>query len=475
MTIRIERFRYLALAIILSVGAGLIWGVVFAFGFGIVNSIISSHDVREELVFTHDETPIIQSYAGNNYGARTYRTLDGKPVEIAHYDLEHGARLSGPVNRRKRFFNLSWSQRIVDMRDDSYGPEKWYFICDGELHGRGYVVGYDKVAKAKIGYIGRNGFRSDEPPREEQFPVDGRKISRHGIRSLILYGVNMRDFRDTKYLLTDDGLIQINLKKRTVKNVWKETNLISAANLYDMRMVKTTSAKKISFPAILLRMPDRVLVFDPSGKEIQTYLLPAELRNDSLTFIPLKGDKALVHKSFHHHNELLWIDTAGKIVEHRRVDLRERAGLGRTAQSFVGFIGVPSIGVFVGTAVCYPWGAETESLGYWAALSKGLQMLGKGIHIYWPVFLFAGVISVILAVLCYRRQRKYGLPWTWVWTVFVLLFGVPAYLGYLAHRSWPVRLPCASCGRPAPRDREACFSCNHDFPAPKPKGIEVFA
>ena len=71
MTIRIERFRYLALAIILSVGAGMIWTVVFGFGFGIINSIIHSRDVREELVFTDNETPIIQSYVGNNYRART--------------------------------------------------------------------------------------------------------------------------------------------------------------------------------------------------------------------------------------------------------------------------------------------------------------------------------------------------------------------------------------------------------------------
>jgi hypothetical protein len=59
--------------------------------------------------------------------------------------------------------------------------------------------------------------------------------------------------------------------------------------------------------------------------------------------------------------------------------------------------------------------------------------------------------------------------------VFVLLFGVPAYLGYLAHRQWPGRRACPNCGRLAPRDRPACFACGRNFPSPAMKGIEVFA
>ena len=347
-------------------------------------------------------------------------------------------------------------------------PEAWYFVCDGNLDGRGYVVGYDKAAKAKTGYMGRNGFRSDKPPREEQFAVDGRRISMRGIGAVMLYGFDSR--QNAKYLLTDDGLVEINLKKRTVKVVRKETNLISAAASHEPQTdAETTSGEETSSQTILLRMPEEVLVLDSSGEEIQTYLLPAELRDGDLEWIPLQGGKALVQKSIRKRNELLWIDTTGKILERRRVDLHEPWKMSNTMHSLAVSIFVPSIGIICGVFACYPWGpAESGSLGYWAALSKGL-------HMYWPMFLIKGAICVALAILCYRRQRKYGLPWTWVWTGFVLVFGVPAYLGYLAHRKWPARLPCPSCGKLAPRDREACSSCNHDFPAPPPKGIEVFA
>ena len=94
---------------------------------------------------------------------------------------------------------------------------------------------------------------------------------------------------------------------------------------------------------------------------------------------------------------------------------------------------------------------------------------------WWPGLLTVTVISIVLAIFTYRRQRKYGLAWTWMWTGFVLVFGVPAYFGYLAHRVWPARLACPDCGKLAPRDRPACMHCGHDFPPPRPKGIEVFA
>ena len=91
----------------------------------------------------------------------------------------------------------------------------------------------------------------------------------------------------------------------------------------------------------------------------------------------------------------------------------------------------------------------------------------------WPGLLATVAFSLFWAWLCFRRQRKYGLRSTWLWTTFVLLFGLPAYVGYVAHRKWPARLPCPHCWRPVPRDRPACFACGHDFPPPALKGIEV--
>jgi hypothetical protein len=85
------------------------------------------------------------------------------------------------------------------------------------------------------------------------------------------------------------------------------------------------------------------------------------------------------------------------------------------------------------------------------------------------------LLSVILAVLCWRRNRQYFQPASGLWFVFVLLMGLPGLVGYLFHRRWPVQEACPACGRLVPRDRDACAACGKEFPAPQPKGIEVFA
>ena len=92
----------------------------------------------------------------------------------------------------------------------------------------------------------------------------------------------------------------------------------------------------------------------------------------------------------------------------------------------------------------------------------------------WPAVI-ASLAGVVVTVLCYRRQRAYGLRGTWCWTLVVFVFGIPGYLAYLAHRRWPTRLPCPACGRRVPRDRPACFVCRENFPRPALTGTEVFA
>lgn len=84
------------------------------------------------------------------------------------------------------------------------------------------------------------------------------------------------------------------------------------------------------------------------------------------------------------------------------------------------------------------------------------------------------VVSAALAVLAYRRQRKYHLPWAGVWAVFVFLGGIPGFLACRFHRNWATCEACPACSQVVPRDRAACARCGIEFPAPAPKGIEVY-
>jgi hypothetical protein len=80
-------------------------------------------------------------------------------------------------------------------------------------------------------------------------------------------------------------------------------------------------------------------------------------------------------------------------------------------------------------------------------------------------------------VLCYRRQVRYGMS-RWeriVWPLFVLLLGLPGWVGYRFGRSWPVLETCPACGAGVPRDREDCTRRETAFPPPALKGTEGFA
>jgi hypothetical protein len=481
---RRERFESLALAILLSIGAGVVWGMLSGWGMAILNDVLAPRGVYQHLIFLADGTPLIRSYDTRNYQEATFCALDGKPLKLSREASErtiNGEYLTGPGYQRSPFHGLSWQDRVILVDNDSYDAEVWYFVHDGKLDGHGYLVGYGTKTKAKIGYIGRGGFRPDEPPPDEQFPVSGRKMSRYGGPSMIgqyyqggYYNGYGGGPRNAKCLLADDGLMTIDLNKRSVKYLRKGTDLISGLrSLLPGPSAKTASPDEKGMPVILLRTPGQIVVLAADGKEIKTYRLPAELRDADLQWIALPGGKTLVGESYlgreRRRHELFWFDAGGKVVEHKQFELqfpRDSEFMQVAAPSVI----VPSPASIAGVMLCYPWGmAEVrESLPYSAALGKALAKI-------WPILLVTGIVSVVLAVLCYRRQRRYGLPWTWVWTIFVLLFGLPAYFGYVAHRVWPARLPCPHCGQLVPRDRPACCACGRDFPAPAAKGIEVFA
>jgi hypothetical protein len=169
---------------------------------------------------------------------------------------------------------------------------------------------------------------------------------------------------------------------------------------------------------------------------------------------------------------MMWIDTKGNIL--RQKDYRvERGGLADRMR-FLPWDTTLAAPAPLAIAAVFTW------LAPWMSLSLGeeptyVSALGKSSAEFWPALLAVCLFGGLMAWLCYRRQTRYGLPWTKTWVTFVFLGGFPGLVAYHVHRRWPALKPCPSCGRPLPCDRDSCFSCGRELPAPVPKGIDVFA
>jgi len=93
-------------------------------------------------------------------------------------------------------------------------------------------------------------------------------------------------------------------------------------------------------------------------------------------------------------------------------------------------------------------------------------------------FAIAGsIFSLLLAFFTLGWDRRFhGTPTSQVtWFIYVLLFGLPGLVGYLSHRKWPARLPCASCGKKMPVTAKVCPKCLTRMPPPEHTRTEIFA
>ena len=450
----------------LALGAGVAWGFLGAIVLSSVLALLepATHTKSEDLLISRDGTPFIQATNNDdNFNHITFRALDGTPYETPPRAAGWNARLSGPLSFPQRDQGTVWASRCTLIGTTRDG-ESWYFVHDGELPGCGYLVGYNVDTRLRVGYIGRDGFRPDEPPTDDCFSVDARRVWERTLT--ISPSVRPKPGQDENmpsggtpvgvfYLVVDDGLVLVNLNDRTARVISTDAGFVSAADMGWMIAVRTA---------------DRIRLLEPDGKEIRSYPLSVEIRrNDPIRIWELPKNEVVISLGgdWQPKHDLFWLDAAGKITRRERAEL-STAGQPRwispvVANCMGSLLAMPSPG-----AVLSIMGLDAWERGYWGRLRKLWPE-------WWPGLLGTVLISAVLAVLCYRRQRQYDLPWTRMWVGFVLLFGVPAYIGYLVHRHWPARLACPHCGRPAPRDREACFACGQEFPVPAPKGIEVFA
>lgn len=484
--------RPLGLATVLALGFGLVIGILFSWGYGVWEEINRSNMDLDRLTILLDGTPLIAGYHDGKY---EYHTIDGKKIKLPTENaiFANNEVLVGPKDLEKIRSPLKARERIQPFSDQLTPATFWYFIHDRNLDGKGYFVGYDSKLKRHIGYIGRLGFSKDMPLSENWFPMDGRGM----------FGANPNRYKtginpgypvyaeprqgepeemdiDTwkVVMISDDQLLQINLRARSVTTLAKLSDMLSICEINAfMPIPDKPTVNNMKHHYLAVRTMDKVILLDAAGKQVRTYEIPEDLRRRSFTFYDIGDEKAIIsHKRVHPDlkvgDELTWIDTSGKILRREEVLAKRTLMVLSRTDYWRAILAAPEpISMILCMAVLDPifgyLDIEAES-HYAGALARSLMES-------WQALIVVCIIAAVLAWVCYQRQRRMALPWTWVWVGFVFLGGVPGFLGYLFHRRWPVLQNCHVCGHAVPHDRELCSSCGSEFPGPELKGIEVFA
>jgi hypothetical protein len=485
-------FQPLVLAIVMAVG---FMAVCFAVNSWIISGYLEDAvGVGENLGFRPDGTPLIASHPDASHGGPHFRDLQGNPVTLSVDDMS--ASLQGcllQANPPQGSDDLAWDDRFLQLADGRMPATIWYFLSDGRREGAGHFVGYDSYSKVRIGCLGTAGSRKGPLPAEEWFPFGGRADPFHNSRLVVGSGrystysnglgyaegpsggrapQGLLNAWDAYIFGLDGRIYHADLQARTVHVILENSQLRSVA-----KSAWSEDANRGMLWRLAARTDDVIWVLNAQGKPVARYPIPEVLRNLDLTFAESKAGEAVLYWNSPENSlateqeyRIFWVKPDGRFRE-AAVTLVHRGKL-RPMRVYGGVTMPSPLGL----------GCSYVRVRYKELLTKGLsatpaEAFVRALTEFWPALAMAQMIAFGLAVLCYRRQRRYGTSRTEriVWPLFVLLLGLPGWIAYRFGRSWPALEACAECGAAVPRDRANCARCEVDFARPALKGTEVFA
>jgi hypothetical protein len=479
-------FQPLVLAGILSTGFTVVWGIVGIWAVQVGEHVVGPERAGEHLFFLPDGTPRVLHPVGQH--DRQYRDLEGNPVpppKNETSDALHGTPLPVALSDRATTGEIPWDQRIRFFRDSGVPATYWYFVSDGRPDGTGYFVGYDSKSKACVGYLGKAGFRAEPLSPEEEIPFAGATRLRDDSGVICMqwesrptaYSEGDLSWRASHgeiflwdvYVLGRDGkLYHANLENRTLHVALDEPRLRSAA-------LSSDHVRKRNY-ILAARTDDSVLMLDERDQVLGRYPIPEALRGQAFSFAET-GAEAVMY--WHSPSDSLatqieyriyWVTPQGQYREARASLARD--GGPWTLPVLSGVV-LPSPLLLAGSVGIF---RPRELLAGGLAWTYP-EALGRALTEFRPALIIAHLLAASFAILCYRRQVRYGVsgPERVVWPLFVLALGLPGWVGYRFGRSWPALESCSVCGADVPRDRADCAHCEAEFPQPALKGTEVFA
>jgi hypothetical protein len=488
--------RQLLWAATLAIGFGTVWSLVAVWLLAAIDSARAGAkgSAWEQLVVRSDGTPLIRSTSVDDLSLSIYRDLAGREQEAPEAnDLLPGISVAGEHERPGFFADQpGWDVRLNLFVNEQEPTALWYFVHDGKPEGAGYFVGYERKSNRRIGFIGLSGFRSGPAPIDEWIPVRSALMMGYSQWSSapisIAWGQRWErlGFRPDRWDLpprlvhvpSGNRLQLVDLAARTIKTVFESPEPIESLG------VPVISSHAQGRPAkeqpILVRSGDQIRTLNHNYQATRIFTIPTEAdRRSTLTWYEIGDGQAIAEfqrpgtarRASQIIPRMMYrIAGDGTIRDRFEVVLQNGPpGLTQQMGTLLLSLAVPVPAIVIATEPLFLMGIDPAQ-SYPAAL---LAMIKNS----WSSLLVVFALAFVLAVLAKRRGRAFGLSEReqYSWAVFVFLFGIPAYLGFVLYRHWPVRLPCPNCQVRAPRDRAACAECGTRFPEPSLKGIEIFA
>jgi hypothetical protein len=483
--------RELLWAATLAIGFGTLWfALALWLGTSIQQARGGKSPPQEDLVVKSNGTPLIRSIPRENLSLTTYRDLNGRAQDAPdRNDLITSIYMPGEHGTPGFFFSrLGWEERLRVFINEREPTVNWFFVHDGKPMGAGYFVGYEHTSNRQVGFIGLSGFRTRSVPTADWIPVRGELVRANSIwSSAPVYGFSGRGGRVVQpepwdlpprlvYVPSGNFLRMVDLAARTVTTVFETAEPIEAPGIPMLSSWSTGHPMKEK--PILVRTRQQIHILDHKHNIIKVFAIPNEVdRQSPVQWYEIGNGQAIADfirpgstgEADNVTKRMVYrIADNGAILDRFEVTLHNRNRLlnGQT-QTVVLALGlpVPAIKFVIDLLI-----AVYQTQSYPAALSALIRDSGLSL-----IAVFA--LSLILAIMAWRRSRSFGLSKREqiAWMAFVLLFGVPAYVGFLLYRRWPIRQPCPNCHARAPRDCTACAECGTRFPDPSLKGIEIFA
>lgn len=421
-------------------------------------------------------------------GEPRYTTTDGKPLDVPKdsYWLD-GARLSAPPDEKELRRRLPWQERLGAASEFTRPPITWFLIHSPIADGDAYLIGYNQISNAVVGYMDRNGFRATPPPGDEWFPVIGsgsfgrQAFSFREASGSASYSGSQIPHEST-FLVSGGQVWKLDLSSRTSEVFYASRDAVSVATSPIVSQASPDEVPddwrdgpfyKLSGAGVLVRTPTQIVGLDFKGRQRTAWTIPDDLRSRDFVWYELADGTAVIAEQrfdgTDSYTDYYWLDEQGNVTQ------REKVSLGPPSPAYekywIAAAVVPQ--TLIMTFISYV-------LEPFQAVERGYQpdfhtAVAQSITDGWSATLTVYVLSLGLATLTYRRQTRFGLRGPVVWALFVFLFGLPGWLAYRWHRHWPVLEPCGECQQPAPRDRETCSACGQLFAPPPLVGTEIFA